>query len=224
MSPTLPRSFKFALPFVDPSRRFDQKVKPCQIWRSPVKTTAAQKKIRLLEAALVRQQEKLAALKRRAPREPVADYTLQTPDGLVSLSSLFGKKRDLIVIHNMGRQCRYCTMWADGFNGLHPHLADRAAFVVISPDPPAVQKKFAASRGWRFPMASGQKSAFIHDMGFLPNPDEPWPGVSTFVRIRGKIFRVAKASFGPFDQFCATWPLFALLADGIDGWEPQYRY
>ena len=186
--------------------------------------TSSVKKIRAAEASLVRQQEKLAALKRRQPREPVADYALATTRGPVKLSALFSGKRDLIVIHNMGRQCRYCTMWADGFNGLYPHLADRAAFVVISPDSPAVQKKFAASRGWRFPMASGQGSTFIHDMGFLPKPDEPWPGVSTFQRVRGRIFRVAKAPFGPFDQFCATWPLFALLAAGVDGWEPKYRY
>ena len=126
--------------------------------------TSSLKKIRALEASLVRQQEKLAALKRRQPRESVADYTLATTRGPVKLSALFGGKRDLIVVHNMGRQCRYCTMWADGFNGLYPHLADRAAFVVISPDSPAVQKKFAASRGWRFPMASGQGSTFIHDM------------------------------------------------------------
>jgi predicted dithiol-disulfide oxidoreductase (DUF899 family) len=186
--------------------------------------TSSAKKIRALESALVRQQEKLAALKRRQPREPVADYTLATLSGTVKLSALFGRKRDLIVIHNMGRQCRYCTMWADGFNGLYPHLADRAAFVVISPDLPLVQKKFAASRGWRFPMASGQGSTFIEDMGYLPAPDDPRPGVSTFQLVRGKVSRVATAPFGPFDPFCATWPLIALLADGVDGWKPKYRY
>jgi hypothetical protein len=26
------------------------------------------------------------------------------------------------------------------------------------------------------------------------------------------------------DPFCAVWHLLALLADGIDGWKPQYRY
>ena len=115
-------------------------------------------------------------------------------------------------------------MWADGINGLYPHLADRAGFVVVSPDSPAVQQKFALSRDWRFPLASGAGSDFAKDMGFMPKPDEPWPGVSTFRRVRGKIFRVASAPFGPFDAFCATWPLFALLADGVDGWQPKFRY
>ncbi len=189
-----------------------------------MKTSAAQKKIRALEASLVRQHEKIAALKRRQPREAVADYVLQTPRGAVKLSALFGRKTDLIVVHNMGVSCRYCTMWADGLNGLFPHLADRAAFAVVSPDSPVVQKKFAASRGWKFPMASGQGSTFIKDMGFLPKPDQPWPGVSTFERKGGKIFRVASAPFGPFDQFCATWPLIGMLAGGVDGWAPRFRY
>lgn len=186
--------------------------------------SAAKKKIRVLEASLVRQQQKLAELKRRQPAEPVEDYVLATKRGAVKLSTLFAGKRDLIVVHNMGTSCTYCTMWADGFNGLYPHLADRAGFVVVSPDAPAVQEKFAASRGWKFPMASGAGSTFIHDMGFQPEPDSPQPGVSTFRMTRGKIERVASAEFGPFDAFCATWPLFALLAGGVDGWHPKYRY
>ena len=188
------------------------------------KSSAAARRLRALESALVRAQEKLAARKRRSPREAVADYTLAGARGPVQLSALFGKKRDLVVIHNMGRSCRYCTMWADGFNGLLPHLANRAAFAVVSPDPVAIQRKFAASRGWKFPMYSGADSAFIHDLGFLPKPDDPRPGVSTFCRVRGKIYRVASAPFGPFDAFCATWPLFALLAKGVAGWQPRYRY
>ena len=73
-------------------------------------------------------------------------------------------------------------------------------------------------------MVSGKNSTFIQDMGFMPQPDEPMPGVSTFRIKRGKIVRVAHAGFGPFDPFCAVWPLFALLAEGVDGWVPQYRY
>jgi predicted dithiol-disulfide oxidoreductase (DUF899 family) len=182
------------------------------------------KKIRALESALVRSQEKLAALKRRQSLEHVADYTLAGPRGHVKLSALFGKKNDLIVVHNMGRSCPYCTMWADGFNGLLPHLGNRAAFAVVSPDPVAQQQKFAASRGWKFAMYSGQDSPFARDMGFQPQPDEPQPGVTTFVRARGKIYRVASAPFGPFDAFCSTWPLFALLAGGVADWQPRFRY
>ncbi|HJT09252.1 MAG TPA: DUF899 family protein, partial [Candidatus Nitrosotalea sp.] len=58
--------------------------------------------------------------------EQVNDYELlDSENRKVNLSKLFGKKKDLIIVHNMGKTCPYCTMWADGFNGLLPHLEDR---------------------------------------------------------------------------------------------------
>ena len=189
-----------------------------------MKTTALRKKISRLEDSLVRQNEKLAASKRRLPPLEVKDYLLAGPDGRVRLSGLFRGKKDLIVIHNMGRSCPYCTMWADSFNGLRHHFADRAGFAVVSPDAVGPQQRFAQSRGWAFPLYSGKGSTFIKDMGFLPKPGEPWPGVSTFRRQGRKIYRIASAGFGPFDQFCATWPLFALLDGGVGDWAPKFRY
>jgi Bacterial protein of unknown function (DUF899) len=97
---------------------------------------------------------------------PVGEYEFASVEGSQRLSQLFGTKRDLFVIHNMGRSCPHCTLWADGFNGIHPHIADRATFVVSSPDPPDVQRSFAAGRGWRFPMVSHQGSSFAADMGY----------------------------------------------------------
>ena len=75
----------------------------------------------------------------------------------VSLLDLFGDKNELFVVHNMGKSCSYCTMWADGFNGIYHHLIDQASFVVASPDTPEVQENFAAERKWRFPMISVKK-------------------------------------------------------------------
>src|SRR5262249_60427720 len=81
---------------------------------------------------------------RQQPVEPqeVMDYTFATRDGPVRLSQLFGDKASLFVIHNMGASCPYCTLWADGFNGVLPHIENRAAFVVASPDDPQAQEKF----------------------------------------------------------------------------------
>ena len=173
---------------------------------------------------MVKQHQRLAELKRSSPREPVRDYKLRSTSGEVPLSELFGNQHDLIVVHNMGQACRYCTMWADGFNGLYPHLSSRAAFAVVSPDPPEWQRAFAESRGWRFPILSGEGSTFIKDMGFKEE-DGYMPGVSTFVREEsGEIFRVAQPPFGSFDPFCSTWHFFSLLAEGIKDWEPQYKY
>jgi len=164
------------------------------------------------------------------PQE-VADYVLAGWNGPVRLSDLFGAKRDLIVIHNMGTGCPACTMWADGFNGVYDHLAARAAFALVSPNPVATQKTFAASRGWRFPMVSYGDSAFAEDMGFREG-GEPlddklggWnPGVSTFRRDGERILRLSNAEFGPGDDFCVVFHLFDLIPGADPSWRPRYSY
>ena len=180
--------------------------------------------IQALEQELLEKSQRLAELKRAMPRERVQDYRLAGWNGEATLSSLFEGKRDLIVVHNMGKGCRYCTLWADGFNGVWRHLSNRAGFVVCSPDPVETQKAFAESRRWEFRMVSGAGSTFIQDMGF--RGEKSWlPGVSTFrLADDGSIERVAKAEFGPYDLFCGVWHLIALLAEGEKGWEPKYAY
>jgi predicted dithiol-disulfide oxidoreductase (DUF899 family) len=80
--------------------------------------------------------------------EQVNDYEfIDSGNKKINLSNLFGTKNDLFVVHNMGNSCPYCTMWADGFNGLLPHLEDRSTFVVSSPDDPFTQKEFTSQRG-----------------------------------------------------------------------------
>jgi predicted dithiol-disulfide oxidoreductase (DUF899 family) len=156
--------------------------------------------------------------------EEVRDFEFTTSEGKVHLSDLFGDKDDLFVIHNMGTTCSSCTLWADGFNGVYHHIADRAAFVVASPDPPNVQKKFAASRGWRFPMVSHEGTMFAQDMGYRSSSGGWLPGVSVFKRNGGKILRVADTSYSPGDDFCLVWHMLDLLPEGADGWHPKFKY
>jgi len=156
--------------------------------------------------------------------EAVADYTFPTPDGTTHLADLFGTKDDLFVIHNMGASCAYCTLWADGYNGIYEHLANRAAFVVCSPDAPEAQRRFAASRGWRFPMVSHQGTSFAADMGYRSEAGGWLPGVSVFRRTGDRIVRVADTGLHPGDDFCSLWHLLDMLPAGADGWSPRFNY
>ena len=178
------------------------------------------------EKELLEKKKELAELRRTLPKGEVTDYTFKTFDGEdVALASLFGDRDELLVIHNMGKSCRYCTLWADGFNGVAGHLNNRAAFVVVSPDDPKTQREFYESRGWKFNMVSAAESNFTKDMGFADKEGNPWPGVSTFEKSsEGKMYRTAKTSFGPGDDFCAVWHLFDLLPKGVNAWEPKYKY
>jgi len=156
--------------------------------------------------------------------EEVRDYEFSTLDGRRKLSDLFGKKTELFLIHNMGRKCSNCTLWADGFNGIYHHLADRASFVISSPDAPAVQQEFAASRGWRFPMVSHQGTSFATDMGYGSEESGWMPGISVFRRDNGRILRLSDTGFHPFDDFSTVWHILDLLPEGRAGWSPKFTY
>lgn len=162
----------------------------------------------------------------KAGPEPVEDWALRDLDGsAVALSELFGDHDDLLVVHNMGKGCVYCTHWADGFRGHADAIADRAAFVLCSNDEPEVARDFARSRGWNFRCVSGAGSGFARAMGYLDQEDRAMPGVSEFHRRPdGSIVRTGTAPFGPGDDFCPTWPMFDLLQDGPAGWQPKYAY
>ena len=179
--------------------------------------------IQSLETQIGTLQKELSEARRAAQPVPVEEYRLMNPDGSeVLLSALFGEHKDLLVIHNMGKHCRYCTLWADGFVSLAAHLESRTAFVLCSADAPNDLRDFAASRNWPFRTVSGVHSDFAHDMGFASPKGDPQPGVSAFHRTPdGTITRTGYAYFGPGDAFCSVWPFFDLLANGADGWEPQ---
>lgn len=184
------------------------------------------KEIERLEKQLLKDKQKLAKLRRQVEPLEVEDYEFLTSGGKkVKLSQMFAGYDELVMVHNMGVRCAYCTMWADGFNGLRGHLADRAGFVVVSPDAPKTMGDFAKGRGWKFPIYSHHHTDFGRAVGFTTPAGGHWPGVSTFFRDPdGKIFRVAKAFFGPGDDFCPTWHFFDLLPRGVSGWQPKYSY
>jgi len=169
--------------------------------------------------------DKMRELQATVEPEEVDDYVLTGADGPVKLSTLFGDKDTLIAIHNMGKTCPACTMWADGYNGVVPHLESRAAFVVTSPDDPATQAAFAASRGWRFRMVSHQGTDFAAHMGYRGENGGGWrPGISVFRKEGDRILRVSDQQLGPGDDFCSVYHLFDMIPEGSTGWRPRFAY
>jgi predicted dithiol-disulfide oxidoreductase (DUF899 family) len=190
------------------------------------KASSIEKQIHQAEKKVQEAKEKLTKLRKKLPREEFKDYSFKTSKGKsVSLSGLFGRKSELILIHNMGSDCPYCTLWADGFNGVLEHLTNRAAFAVESADLPEVQKRLAKTRNWKFNFVSSAGTKFKFEAGFGDADGSPWPGVSVFTKdAKGKIHRVSHTIFGPGDSYCSTWDLFDLLPKGPDDWEPRLKY
>lgn len=176
-----------------------------------------------LEAEIMEKAQKLAALRRAETPVEIGDYDFDGPTGGTSLSALFAGRDRLLVIHNMGQACRYCTLWADGLNGLVPHLEDAMAVVLVSKDPPETQRRLAQDRGWRFRMASHGGGAYMVEQCKMEGYDN-CPGAAVYERRDGKLFRRGRTGFGPGDLYSPIWHLLALAGVGEGEWTPQFHY
>ena len=119
----------------------------------------------------------LSELRKASPAIAVPNYTFETNAGKTTLLELFGPHDKLFAIHNMGQGCRYCTLWADGFNGLLSHLESAMSVALLSKDPPELQRRFANSRGWRFSLASHANSNYLSEQTVYPDAAN-YPGLS----------------------------------------------
>lgn len=167
--------------------------------------------------------QKLVELRRQYRGDQVPDYAFTTLDGEVSLGELFSGRERLLLIHNMGQGCRYCTLWADGFNGLLPHLESVMSVVLVSRDAPELQRRFASSRGWRFRLASHGGGKYMQEQTVLPGEGN-MPGAVLYERDGDGIYRKNSCIFGPGDIYCAMWSLLGLAGMNEADWTPQYSY
>ena len=183
----------------------------------------ADKEIVVLERQIFELTAKLNALRRDNDPRPVPNYRFDTLTGEVTLLDLFAGRDRLLAIHNMGQGCRYCTLWADGFNGMLAHLEDVMSVVLLSGDPPALQREFASSRNWRFRLASHGGGAYIVEQTVMDGVDN-MPGAVLYERQGGQVLRKNSCVFGPGDLYCSLWNLLGLAGLGEAEWTPQYRY
>lgn len=168
--------------------------------------------IRELSLELYQTYTKLQELKKQKEPQPVKNYEFLTENHKpIHLLDMFKDQDYMIVIHNMGGKCSWCTAWADGFSGIYPLISKEAAFYVSSPDSPEQQAVIKSERGWQFPMVSITESRFAKDMGFQEGTSY-FPGLSVFVKNADEtISRINSAPIGPSDQFGVLWHLYDLL-------------
>ena len=166
---------------------------------------------------------RLAELRAKAKPEEVKDYKFLTVGGETSLSKMFGDRKKLLVIHNMGSVCNYCTLWADGFNGILPHLNDAMAVVLVSSEAPEKQAAFAKGRNWGFTMASHKGLPYTKEQtSFGEWADNP--GAAVYEKVGDKIVLRNKCFFDPGDIYCSMWPLLGLAGIANKDWQPKFNY
>jgi predicted dithiol-disulfide oxidoreductase (DUF899 family) len=184
--------------------------------------------LRQAEIALVDQRERVAALRRQLPvGTPSEDYALRegptdldagdTPLVERRLSELFDDPaRPLVLVHFMfgGSQeepCPMCTLWADGYDGVAPHLAQRVNFGVG--------------------LLSSGGSRLKADLGFETPDGDQLPGVSVFVRANDGVSHFYSGSallsddrFRGMDLLCPLWNVLDLTPEGRGDWIPRRHY
>ena len=176
-----------------------------------------------LELEIMEKAQKLATLRREEGGAEVEDYVFRTVDGETSLSALFAGRERLLVIHNMGQGCRYCTLWADGINGILGHLENAMAVAFVSKDPSELQRRMALDRGWKFRMASHGGGRYMIEqcaMGDYAN----YPGAAVYEQKGKKIVKRGRTSFGPGDLYSPVWHFLALAGMDHADWTPQFHY
>lgn len=176
-----------------------------------------------LEMKIMEMTAELRQLQRELPGQVVSNYDFDTMEGKRTLLDLFAGQKKLLVIHNMGQACRYCTLWGDGINPYVSHLETAMSVIMVSKDAPDVQRKFANSRQWRMRMASHGGGVYMKEQVATDSMGN-MPGAVVYELVEDEIHRKASTYFGPGDLYCPQWHFLGLAGIDISDWTPQYNY
>jgi predicted dithiol-disulfide oxidoreductase (DUF899 family) len=122
------------------------------------------------EKELTRRSDELAERRRALPWVRIdEDYRFDTDEGPASLKDLFRGNSQLLMYHFMfgpdyEAGCPSCSSVADGFNGVHVHLANHdVTMMAVSRAPLPKLQAYKRRMGWTFPWASSFGGDFNAD-------------------------------------------------------------
>ncbi|TVT60494.1 DUF899 domain-containing protein [Amycolatopsis rhizosphaerae] len=189
------------------------------------------------ERALRDHAEEVAAARRALPPGPVLDdyrFEEETRDGRrwPRLGELFGEHRTLVVYHLMfpkgaSEACPMCSMWVDGLQGVHRHLAQHTALAVVAGAEPGDLRAWGRRRGWHdLRLLSCGETTFNSDLGAETEAGAPRPAFSVLLKEGEDVrfFYTVHASFPPdgaergIDLLSPVWQVLDLLPQGRGGW------
>jgi predicted dithiol-disulfide oxidoreductase (DUF899 family) len=212
---------------------------------------ARREELRLAEVDLMKQQERVAELRRALPEgEPVKDYVFREgpvdldagddPVREVKLSELFsGPDRPLVVYQFMYGKlqttaCPMCTLWIDGWNGVARHISQNVDFVIAAAADPATLRAHARQRGWRnLRLLSAGDNTFKYDFGSEDAEGNQDSTISVFTGdANGRVRHFYTAtprmaediSQRGLDLLCPVWGILDLTPQGRDDWYPELTY
>ena len=212
---------------------------------------AKREALRKAEIELMRQRERVAALRRELPEGAVVqDYSFEegpadldagdTPIRTVRLSELFtAPGRSLVIYHFMyGKRkttpCPMCTAWIDGMNGVAHHLAQNVDLAIVAAADPPTLRAHARARGWdNLRLLSCGANTFKYDLGSEDRQGNQDSTISVFTRDGDgtvRHFYSAHPKMAPdinergIDLMCPIWHILDLTPQGRGTWYAGLDY
>jgi predicted dithiol-disulfide oxidoreductase (DUF899 family) len=201
----------------------------------------ARKQLLAKEKEFTRLRDQLSQQRRDMPWERVEKpYVFDGPAGRQTLADLFAGRSQLVVYHFMFAPdwevgCKSCSFWADNFNGVAAHLAQRdVSFVAVSRAPLARLEDFKKRLGWSFKWVSSGGTDFNRDYAVSFTPEDlagevtynyAWqkttmsdlPGISVFYRdASGAIFHTYSCYARGLDMMNGAYHFLDLTPKGRD--------
>lgn len=212
---------------------------------------ASREELRLAEIDLMRQRERVAALRRELPHgAPVEDYLFQEgPASLdsagesihpVHLSELFtGPNRSLVIYHFMfgkaqKNPCPMCNMWIDGVNGVGHHIAQNADLAIVAAADPVQLRAHARKQGWNnLRLLSCGENTFKYDLGSEDREGRQDSTVSVFTKDEEGVIRhfytahprmAENIKERGIDLLCPVYNVLDLTPQGRGDWYASFKY
>lgn len=194
---------------------------------------AARRELLHGEKELTRLRDELGARRRALPWVRVdKTYRFDTAHGKETLDALFGGRGQLVVYHFMFAPewetcCKSCAFWADSFDGVVEHLAQRdVSFVAISRAPLARLEALSRRLGWSFAWASATDSDFNYDFEVSFRPDAASRGDATYNYRPLSMAMTDLPGISVFatDASGAVFHTYSTFARGLDLMNTAYNY
>jgi predicted dithiol-disulfide oxidoreductase (DUF899 family) len=205
---------------------------------------SARKALLAQEKAFTKARDALSERRRALPGYRIDKrYGFASRQGAMTLADLFAGRNQLVVYHFMfgpdwQQGCKSCSFWADSFDGIVGHLAQRdVTLACVSIAPLARLEAFKQRMGWHFNWVSSEGSDFNADFGVSPPASGPMiynfdktikepgemPGVSVFAKDEsGTIFHTYSCYARGLDMLNGAYQIPDLVPTGRDEGELPY--
>lgn len=192
----------------------------------------SRERLREAEIDLRERIEAVAQMRRALPPGPVVpEYGFIEDERRVRLVDLFAPGKPYLILYHLmywaddDDFCPMCSLWIDGFNGVAPHVVQRANFVIASRAPVEKLRAWGARRGWhRLRLLSDDGPAFARAIDAEDEQGNPDSTIVVFAK-DGEVVRHVYSAHPMLedrergiDLLSPVWHLFDLMPSGRGDW------